>query len=146
MARLEWRNIATVSLVGAVAGTAGLALHYMGLAPWAAAQPAWLPGIISNIALVDIVAGIVLTAAGIYMGGMWLPILSGAGVALLGTGVYSAVTVAPAPAAAVRMGAPTRLAAVQPTVAPTAMPYIPAPGTIVDRHGSVMEVPPGTFG
>lgn len=133
------KAIASDALVGFVAGTGGAAIHFLGFAPKLDAYT--IMGVRGG-AIADIVVGLVSVVAGSQVRQEWLKsLLYLLGTTLMGLGVaHAAGWTTPA------VGVGLRVAAPSPVIAPTRVGYpVGLPGQVVNKHGTVPEVPVGTY-
>jgi len=151
----EKRNLAYVNymqvgkevLIAGVGGTLAGAVHVMFLQPQFAGQQI-IPGV-PTVSVVDIVIGFVVGVLTKMYAKTAIAQLAGYGVAgfLTGLGILQLVL----PAFGIQAAAP-RYVAPQSVFAPSAIAQVPratylAPaGVVVNKHGSVPEIAPGTFG
>lgn len=145
MAYVNYLEVGKEVLVAGIGGTIGGAVHFMFLAPQFAGQQ--LMGVKTTTIVDGIIAFVVAIATKMYARGVMSQI-AGYGVAatLLAIGVLDqlgVLTTAPSPPVA-RL--PSFSTPIMPTQAVPRASYLAPPGIVVNKHGTVPEIAPGTFG
>lgn len=145
MAYVNYMQVGKEVLIAGLGGTVAGAVHVMFLQPQFAGQQL-IPGV-PTTSIVDIIVGFIVGVVTKMYARSPMGQLIGYGVAgfLTGLGILQLVL----PAFAITgISAPVRMApasmSFQPPVARAS--YLAAPGVVVNKHGSVPEMAPGTFG